>query len=1574
MRDKRSRHRRALPAAAGQNAAALTSHLPTVTPSDSPSRTSEHGEPIQRASVSLSHIRGWLWHRDWTFWLLIAVALVSLVPRLYGLNWDANNHLHPDERAIIFKSICLSLPGTPRGAGCDPAYTGPGWFLSPASPLNPHFFAYGSFPMYLLAAVAHGLAWVTKLTSGAFHPPDGGAWDDFNHFTLVGRTLSALFDTGSVFLAGLLTRRLAGPRIALLAAAFVAVIPFEVQVAHFYAVDTLLLFFVLLALLGCLSLADGRAAPHFHETATDSTTTGNGAWMPRFVWRAWSVGIFVGVAFGLAMATKVSALPLLVPIAVALALRWRRGGFDEAALAAVGIASAAFITFLVTSPYTLLDWSSFNAQVMEQTNLSRGLLDYPYVRQFTGTTQYVYEIQQLLLYDMGLPLGLLGLAGFGWAVSRVWRRLDDDWSILVIWLLAYFAVVGSAYTKFTRYMLPVFVPLAICGAAMLAALAAWGVRRIGFATSTTAPSSRHSEEAHERSGIQWVGRTVFALPIARRLTGIYGASWWRTLCGGLGAVVLAISLFLTVALVHIYSLPNTRVQASQWIYNHVPAGATLTNEVWDDPLPVLVPAARTDASGTGYTAAGHTIDPGQYTQVGLNLYDADTQDKAAQLASQLASANVVVISSQRLVRSIPKLPDRYPMTTRYYDLLFSSNLGFHLAAHFENHPNLFGFTLNDTGADESFSVYDHPPVWIFVRTGSGLSASQILARLTNGVSLPATANRSGAQKSLLLPSADQKADMQSRPIGVQFPANSLPNSIPVIWWLFVIELLGLITFPLTYSVFPGLRDRGWGLSKLLGILALALLTWLPASLRILPFDQGVVVAAFLLLAVAGGIAGWRRRAALGEFARARWKLLVVCEVAFLIAFLYFTWIRAIDPDLWHIYRGGEKPMEFAFLNAILRSRYMPPFDPWFSGGYINYYYYGQYLFAMLIKLTGISPAVAFNLSIPLLFGLTFSGAYSIVGGLIGKWWAGLAGGIGVVVVCNLDGVAQLAGQWKAILAQLPIPPFDYWQSSRVIPYTINEFPYWSFLYADLHAHLIDLPIVVLMIAGCASLVASARSQKRRWLPAIPTLAALALALGAAWCTSTWDLPTYAVLIALAAALRVLPPGDGAAAPTGGVRSLLTWPRVRGYALALGATYGASYVLYLPFHAQFQNFVSGVGASPASTDPNQFATLFGLWLFLLATFFVVELRDRIERRLAAQALKPEGHATRRLWITVAASAVALLFAYTAGLKVLLVVLLAVGLYLALDRAHSPLKLFTYTLLLLGLAIALGVEFVYIRDFLDNSPFERMNTIFKFYYQVWTLFSLGGVLAFCQLLPRVFGSATVSESSRSLTGTGDLEIRDPQWSLSTNGVGILRTVWTIVLVVLVLGSSIFLVEGTQVRLQDPTVWAAIQPPPGGVQPRGLSLDGMAFMRGWYPGDYAAINWLNTHVGGDPTIVEATNGNYQWYSRVSVYTGLPDVLGWGNREYEQRYGDEVFARQADVVNFWSTTDSGTALGFLRQYNVRYIYVGNLERTCYIMQNNTCVPMSAGALAKFQTLQHAGAISTVYSNSDVVIYEVNG
>ncbi len=1003
-----------------------------------------------------------------------------------------------------------------------------------------------------------------------------------------------------------------------------------------------------------------------------------------------------------------------------------------------------------------------------------------------------------------------------------------------------------------------------------------------------------------------------------------------------------------------------------------------------------MPATGTNSLGEPLTKAGNVINPNEYQIVGLDIYAEDTPTKADTLSQQLASADVVVLSSNHLLHSIPLLPDRYPMSTRYYQLLFAGKLGFTLAYHAAEQPSFLGINEDDSGAEESWSYYDHPPVWIFVRQGAGLGQKQIESLLTDGISLPAASTRSGSQKSLLLPQQNIAANAQSPTMDAQFSPDSLANQIPVLWWLLVVELLGLLTFPLTFYVFHGLHDRGWGFSKLLGLLLLAFTIWLPSSLKIVPFDRWVVFVGFGLLAVIGGALAWWRRRELLAFVRARWRTLLVGELAFLAIFLLFVWIRSLDPDLWQLWNGGEKPMDFAYLNAILRSRYMPPLDPFFSGGYINYYYYGLFLVAVLIKLTGIVPSVAFNLAIPLLAALTFSGAYSVVAGLTRRRWAGIAAGVGIVLVSNLDGLQQLWGQWQAAVAHLTIPAFDYWRSSRVIPFTINEYPFWSFLFADLHAHVIDLPIVVLLIGCCASLLASARRDARRWRYAAPTLAAVALALGAAWCTNTWDVPTCAALVAVVLAVRLLPIGPHARWLD--LWHAITWPTVRNYVVALGLTLVAAYVLYLPFQSNYQNLLpGGTGPVTTPTPPGLFFILFGIWLFLVASFFLVDLHARFEAALATRDQEPSYSSATRTWGLALGWALILLIAYFASLKLLLIVLLAVGLVLALNPRHSPAKLMTYLLLLFGIGLALVVELIYIRDFLDNSDYERMNTVFKFYYQAWVVFALGGALAFSFILRRLFGSARYRGASYDDVDA-DYSSAAPR-ARFTNVLGLvtvplgtvsawaLRSLWVAIFAALLFGSTVYDFEGTAVRVQDPAAWASYQPPAGGLQPQGLSLNGEDFLKGWFPGDYQAINWINANIPGTPTIVEAGYTIYyrELYGRVAMFTGLPDVFQPAH-ESEQRYSDSVGIRQNALQTFWGTDDAVVALSFLKEYGVQYVYLGDMERTCYAQNvdpstNATvCEAMSDTAIAKFTALVGQGKLQVVYHNAGVDIYKVVG
>ncbi len=566
----------------------------------------------------------------WRPFALFALALLGLALRLYGLNWDQSNSFHPDERQILFHVTALSWPGSLAR------------FLDPAnSPLNPHFFAYGSFPLYLLAIIGNILShFFPDITS-------------LSNLTLVGRVLSAIFDCGTILLTGWLALALAedttpGRRyvwtLALLSAALVTFTPLQLQLSHFYTVDTILLFFTMLTLLASVKLA-----------RTDALIR----WL-----------LVAGLAYGLALATKFSAAPLIVPIIVALLLRWRKLGLVSSLASFLLTIVITTVTFLIAMPYALLDRVNFVQQLSAQGDLARGYLDLPYVRQFAGTIPYLYEIQNMLLWGMGVVLGLAAFAGLLWLCWRVWKRDVLLWLVVLSWVLVYSAITGSFYVKFMRYMLPVYPFLALMAAALLLALLQRG-------RAVTQPSRR---------------RIATILPML--------------------AIVLVLlgTMFQGLALLNVYSQPNTRIQASQWIYNHVKPGSALTYEQWDDPLPVALGSHTPDI----YQQATYAGANGQQ-QTGLDLYGDDTTDKARQLSNLLPTIDVITMATDRLDKSIPRLPSRYPLTIHYYQLLFSGQLGFHLAARFENHPNLFGLSLDDSSADESYSVFDHPTARIFVR-------------------------------------------------------------------------------------------------------------------------------------------------------------------------------------------------------------------------------------------------------------------------------------------------------------------------------------------------------------------------------------------------------------------------------------------------------------------------------------------------------------------------------------------------------------------------------------------------------------------------------------------------------------------------------------------------------------------------------------------------------------------------------------------------------------------------------------------------------------------------------------------
>jgi hypothetical protein len=194
---------------------------------------------------------------------------------------------------------------------------------------------------------------------------------------------------------------------------------------------------------------------------------------------------------------------------------------------------------------------------------------------------------------------------------------------------------------------------------------------------------------------------------------------------GLIGLALVGSAGWASAFAHIYTQEHTRVAASRWLVAHVPAGAGVSAEGWDDRLPLPLPGLVIPA----------------YRAVTYNLYDdRPSAEEFAYLQDLLRQTDVLVLSSNRLYKSIPRLPWHYPVQIRFYDLLFAGQLGFTLAHTESVYPTLGPLTINDDAADESFTVYDHPKVLIFQKQRD-LSAAELQALFAPAVAQPSVASR-----------------------------------------------------------------------------------------------------------------------------------------------------------------------------------------------------------------------------------------------------------------------------------------------------------------------------------------------------------------------------------------------------------------------------------------------------------------------------------------------------------------------------------------------------------------------------------------------------------------------------------------------------------------------------------------------------------------------------------------------------------------------------------------------------------------------------------------------------------------
>ena len=1050
--------------------------------------------------------------------------------------------------------------------------------------------------------------------------------------------------------------------------------------------------------------------------------------------------------------------------------------------------------------------------------------------------------------------------------------------------------------------------------------------------------------------------------------------------------------------------------------------STIATEAWDEGVPVRVDGRD-----------GFSI----YHGVEIQRQWEDNAEKLNQLVAWLDQSDYVTMSSNRAYGSMSRLPRRYPLTSEYYRSMFTGELGFKLIGSFESYPTLGPLTFPDQEttqalglwpdptrcplagvstcrdlinvplppAEEPFSVYDHPRVLVFEKTPefSAENARAVLGRVDLRDVLSDVSPKSYAEAAggLMLPDATWQAQQATNTWSVLFDRNSLVNQSPVIGgvvWYLALLLIGWLAFPIVFAATPGLRDRGYGISRMAGVLVAMFVIWFLASYQIVPFTRTTILLSVLGLGLVGGLAAWRQRTELRAFLKENRNTVLIEEALFGAAFLFFVLVRFGNPDLWHPVMGGEKPMDFAYLNAVIKSDYFPAYDPWFAGGQLTYYYFGFVLIGALVKLLGVVPSVAYNFAIPTLFALTALGAFCVAFNLvqaIEKWgrdrsyWLkkpiviGVIAAVFVVFMGNLGEVQQLQeqiallsqstfkstiqpvkqivdtaqGLSKMVFENTPLnyrPEWWYFTPTREIPAPpgeagpISEFPYFTFLYADLHAHMIALPLTLLVLALAVSWIkrppfASAYPAHRAgaW-GGIASIGLGGLAAGALRPTNTWDYPTYLVIGAVALFF-----GTWATEPLG---KMSTWVR---FIVRIVSFVAIGFVAFMPFTQNYATAYSSIEGWQGSLTPWwAYLNIHLLFLFPIVTLIIWEIKRwgwRWWRALWRTVLK------HWRWAVIVGGLViaALVFwLYRVNRDVVLadasvarqqrdVILIAAPILLACALLAIRPRLavayrFWYFIVFLAVALTAVVEFVVLKG-----DISRMNTTFKFYMQIWVLLGISAAVALGWLADRL-----------------------QRWN-SWGG-----WVWKGFMVVLVFASFMYIPLASRGKIMDR--WTADQPP---------SLNGTDYMlyaqyddtgQSQYPlkWDLDAITWLQDNVQGTPVVAEAAGGImnvplYHWVSRIAINTGLPTILGWDWHQRQQRSimpGWVIDRRLQDVASLYGSPDQALAQSVLDRYNVKYIVVGNVERAHYAPEG----------IAKFDAMVANGALQIAYQNEGTTIYEV--
>ncbi len=703
-------------------------------------------------------------------------------------------------------------------------------------------------------------------------------------------------------------------------------------------------------------------------------------------------------------------------------------------------------------------------------------------------------------------------------------------------------------------------------------------------------------------------------------------------------------------------------------------------------------------------------------------------------------------------------------------------------------------------------------------------------------------------------------------------------TVPLQWYLALL-VIGIVFTPLTKKLFGSFADFGYPFAKTIGIILVSYTAYVGGILHIAPFNTYILFAILIMFGIINYFIKSKARAKRAASWHTVSGFVFFEEILFLVSFLFLTYVRGQEPSI----HGLEKFMDFGFINSILRSTYFPPLDMWYPPEPINYYYFGHLTGATLIKLSGVAPAIGYNLILATIFALGTTTVFSlctniiysmhrrlrpaILFGIMGSFLANLAGNLHTIYLFtkgyenespvpfwNVWNSLDVSGALKAlssanIVHPASLEPFlrlitgfnpsAYWypNATRFIPFTIHEFPSYSYVVADLHGHVFDIPFVVLTLAFLFVFSRLKNTVKMKMPVAIIWSALFGFLIAVHYMTNAFDGPIYLLLVA-------------------GIFFWIVGLSKRFFFMT--GTMVLSFITFsMPFNAFFKPFSSAIGvncAHPALVKLGKIGPFLfehgncqisPLWMLLLlwGFFMVAFIVLMVIQFIGYGAPKtPEGE----------------------------------------RPAHT--EMFISLLFLFGTFLITVPEFFYAKDIYPGH--FRANTMFKLGYQAFIIMSVATSVVFYRV-------AVLTE-------------RPP------------KIIFKLILY------PLFALVALYPFFSFRSYYGDFRKIP--------QLDGTRWMESALPQDYDLVKYINATIPGQPVILEAQGDSYTDYERISANTGVATVAGWQVHEWLWRgSADIVGDRIPDIKTIYESPDIALTRRLLQKYDVSYVVISQLEREKY-------------------------------------------